>query len=176
MVPVKREIYICYFDLRKYSFLDKNFSISKQILFLEDYHNIVEEKCLKNDGILYHLNSDTCVYYFYPGLLDLVQVLIDIKEEVDQYFIDMDFPCRLHISVAYGSGLFGEINTRKSKTKNIFGSVMNSLQRTICFSESEFGKNSNDRIVLHESLKEQINEELVFERTSFNETEFISLK
>lgn len=174
--PVEKDICICYFDLRKYSYLATKFQISEQITYLEDYHNIVETKCLNNQGILYHLNADVSIYYFQPDKFDLVNLLIDIKESVDQYFKELDFPCRLHISSALGIGIFAEIKTNNSIKMNIFGDVMNHFQQTINFSESEMAINSNDRIILHESLKGFIEEEVVFERNQYNKTEFISLK
>ena len=176
MILVEQELYIFYFDLRKYSFLAKNFDVPKQIGFLEKYHKIVEEECLNNLGTLYFINGDTSVYYFKQNNKDLIRLLIEIKNSVDEYFTHLNYPCRLHISGVKGIGTIGEIKINNASKESIFGEVMNNLQKTISFSESELAINSNDKIILHESILKKIEDNRIFEEIEFCGTGFISLK
>ena len=166
---------VCYFDLRKYAYIDQNYAVSEQILFLEAFHKTIEENIHEIGGNLYHINSDTAIYYI-PYQKGLVDSLLTIKRSVDNYFSNMGFPCELHISCSCGPIEFGTITLNRNSHNNIFGKVMNDLQKTITLSESEYGRNAFNRILLHESAGDDLEPEKILETLEIQNTRFYSLK
>jgi hypothetical protein len=147
-----KSIFFIYFDLRKYSYIDKNFIHNEQFHILSKMHQLIESEVIGIDGAIYRLHLDNAVYFFPKSVnKSILNKLITIKDKVDSYFKSIDTPSTLHISCVYGEHSKGNISLNDEKIFSIIGEVNNYLQQTIYVSESEEGKILFDKICIHES-------------------------
>ena len=63
-----RKIFYIYFDLRKYSFIDRRYKSEDQFLLLSEMHQIIEADLENKKGDLYYLAIDTALYIVLPHL------------------------------------------------------------------------------------------------------------
>lgn len=169
-------IFYIYFDLRKYSFIDKNYPPNEQFVILSKMHQKIESEMEKNDGVLYHLQLDTAVYYIpQPEKTTLTSTLKKIKSEIDRSFDIQGIPSTLHISCVYGKSSFGKITLNKSQVFNILGEVTNFLQQTIYATESEEGRKLFDSICFHDKAAKEVGYSDFSGKVSINNIDFYYL-
>lgn len=145
------KIFVIYFDLRKYAYIDKNFTLADKIMLLSEMHTIISNSMKKIGGLLYNVQSDTAVYYVSDiESSQIVKTLRVIKLDVDRLFYDLKTPSTLHISCSYGFVDQIELTVGQDKVMNLIGEVMDKLQLVIYLSENPDYKLLNDKICYHE--------------------------
>ncbi len=152
-------IFAFYFDLRKYAYIERNFAFDDTVKILNVMQQIIAEKMDQLNAQLYHLQTDTAIYLLETSLVDQIEnALRKIKSEVDKYMRQRELPSKLHICVAYGKFRRGIIKLKNNEFDNVFGEIMNKLQKYIGIIESEAGNiELNEGIVVSEEAKNRMN-------------------
>ncbi len=152
-----KSIFFVYFDLRKYSYIDKNYSYNEQFNLLSEMHQIIESDMTSIRGQMYLLQLDTAVYFLPQSENQkIIEKTTIIKNKVDNFFSTKGIPSTLHISCAFGNSRNGKIKLKNQSIFNIAGEVTNYLQQTIFATESKEGKILFDKICFHKSAAENI--------------------
>ncbi len=168
-----RKIFYIYFDLRKYSYIDRNFRADDQFQLLSEMHQIIESGMEGINGNLYHLAIDTALYFAPPtASSNILDTLKAVKKDVDKYFSSKGAPSTLHIACVFGDSEEGKIKLRDKKIFNIIGDVNSALQKTICAVESPEGEILFDKICFDEAAAKEIGEENSFKKVLIFDHEF----
>ena len=168
-----RKIFYIYFDLRKYSFIDRYFKPEEQFKLLSEMHRIIESGMEGINGSLYHLVIDTALYFAPSTESDkILDTLKTIKKDVDDYFSSKGAPSTLHIACVFGDSVKGEINLRDKKIFNIIGNVNSALQKAIYAVESPEGEILFDKICFDEAAIKEIGQKDLFKKYLVFDHEF----
>ncbi|MBN2651271.1 MAG: hypothetical protein JXR63_02730 [Spirochaetales bacterium] len=148
---------LIYFDLRKYAYIEKNKTEQEIISLLSEVHTQIKNIMKEIDAELYKIQTDTAIYLIKKETsANLPQLLKDLKKQIDSFLEKKNLPSRLHICVVKDIFFAGKIKTASSEHFNIFGPIMNKLQKFMYIIET-----SND---------EKINEGIIFCNNAFNKS------
>ncbi|MDC7241057.1 MAG: hypothetical protein PQJ50_11925 [Spirochaetales bacterium] len=137
-----------YYDLRKYSFIDRKYPSDENLKLLSEMHQIIEKEMKGLDAGLYRLNLDTALYYCTDKRKDsLFEVLMRTREKVNSGFQSRGIPSTLSIACAYGPGWSGWIELEKEKVFNLGGEVCSLFQKTLTAMEND--KRLFDSVCFH---------------------------
>lgn len=142
-----------YFDLRRYGEIEKNNDCRIVLDILSGIHKIIEEDMTAAGAEFYCLHTDNCVYVCEDThLLEALPAVLKTKINTDNFLAERGFSSRLSVCCAAGEAWCGKIVLKNKTVVNIFGSVMNELEKIIRISASSSDKKINEGIILSSSI------------------------
>lgn len=159
---------LIYFDLRKYGFIEKTKNEIEIVKILSNMHSIIDNGMNALFAKIYKIQTDTSVYILDEHFDKILENKIrEIKKDVDLYMKNERLPSVLHICIISGSYFSGYIKTENINHYNIFGEIMNKLEKCVCIIGNSKHKELNEGIVITKEAFELLN--LKNKVSTFNE-------
>ncbi|MDD2716864.1 MAG: hypothetical protein PHW04_13305 [Candidatus Wallbacteria bacterium] len=139
--PFSQRVILVYFDLRKFSYIEKNFDCTGIYQELNRMHETICDLVAVEDGFCIRFIGDNTMVLFDSSRLEkLPDLLHKIKSSVDGYFRDKGFPCGLHVLAHIGNGNIGMLGGREKKSIDVSGDVLNLIGYCIFLVDSSDNK------------------------------------
>jgi len=158
---MKNKKLLLYFDLRKYGFIEQNYSIETIGIVLQSYHTIISSYLLPYNANIYQIQTDTALYEINNNKIDfdnLINSLIEIKKKVIESLKNYYEEINLGLHCVYNEGILLPISIQNRVHSNICGNVMNDLQRIISFVDQSNDDDVINGIIISEEIYKEIND------------------
>jgi GNAT superfamily N-acetyltransferase len=125
---------VVYFDIRRFSLIDRSRSGDQVYEFLSDFHRRLSAGATALGLDLYRVQSDTAVYWSRgPASPELVPSLAALRESLGRWFASLGFSSVLAVAVTFGPLRTGTIRLGDRDVFDLSGPVMGQLERLIQF-------------------------------------------
>jgi class 3 adenylate cyclase len=136
---------IVFVDLTRYSAQSQRVSDSELADTIDAYYEFVAAAVDAAHGTLVKFVGDGVLLVFPEGAVDrAVEMLVALKESVDEFMIERGWECRLTAKAHFGTAVAGPFGARDAKRYDVIGKVVNTAARLestgITLSVEAFGK------------------------------------
>jgi len=140
---------LIYFDLRKYGYIEKNKNKEETLDILSFLHTKIEDYMIKLKAEIYKVQTDTAVYIIKGDYCkDIDYELLELKNIIDGGMFERGLPSKIHICVIIEECYSGIIKTNTKEYFNVFGPLMNKLEKVIYIVENIEDNETKEGIII----------------------------